>query len=46
MDIDRCKCSECQSHTLAECISRRCYCCDLEDMFVVLRKADMEILRS
>lgn len=31
-----CKCGRCNSHTLADCINKRCYCCDLEDILAVL----------
>ena len=31
-----CKCGRCNSHTLADCINKRCYCCDLEDMLAIL----------
>jgi hypothetical protein len=31
-----CKCGECNSHTVADCINKRCYCCDLEDMLAIL----------
>lgn len=31
-----CKCGQCNSHTLSDCINKRCYCCDLEDMLAIL----------
>ena len=42
----RCGCKECQSHTMADCINNRCYCCDLEDIFMVLTKVDIETIRA
>jgi hypothetical protein len=42
----RCKCRECQSHTMADCINNRCYCCDLEDIFMALTKVDIEMIKA
>ena len=42
-----CKCGRCNSHTLADCINKRCYCCDLEDMLAVLTNYNaMEVQKN
>ena len=42
MELGPCKCGNCQSHTMADCINGRCYCCDLEDMFALLTMHEFE----
>ncbi len=40
-EIKRCKCNDCSEHdSRHECITRRCSCCDLEDMFAVITRLE------
>jgi hypothetical protein len=46
MELGPCKCGNCQSHTMADCINGRCDCCDLEDTFSVLTGVDVELIKA
>jgi hypothetical protein len=41
-DIMHCKCGLCDHDSRTDCISGRCYCCDLEDAFAVLTHFEFE----
>ncbi len=36
----KCECSDCASHSLADCVNNRCSCCDLEDAFAILSRQE------
>lgn len=36
----RCKCGLCEHTSKEACINRKCYCCDLEDMFSLLSQQE------
>ena len=37
-----CKCGLCNHKSRESCINGHCYCCDLEDMFVLLSRQEFE----
>ena len=41
-DLLHCKCGLCNHSDRSECISGRCYCCDLEDAFAILTHHEFE----
>ncbi|HEV8386084.1 MAG TPA: hypothetical protein VGQ03_00525 [Nitrososphaera sp.] len=41
-DVMHCRCGLCDHDSRNDCISGRCYCCDLEDAFAVLTHFEFE----
>jgi hypothetical protein len=45
-DLGHCKCGLCDHDSRFDCISGRCYCCDLEDAFSILTHHEFESPQS
>ena len=45
-ELAHCKCGLCDHDDRSDCISGRCYCCDLEDAFSILTRHEFESPQS